>query len=131
MKALFHKLFSQSDSMPFSLTYPDETTEKYGSDGETKFNLIFKTKKAMRAMLINADLGLIDLVVVLGDSETEFAVTLGERLNRRIELCLNETAHLKYCASNRLEILVESSRDMLSQVLDFHESVLTKGGVVF
>ncbi len=27
MKALFHKLFSQSDSMPFRLTYPDGTTE--------------------------------------------------------------------------------------------------------
>ena len=70
MKALFHKLFSHSDTMPFSLTYPDGTTEKYGRDGESKFNLIFKTKKAMRAMLINADLGFGEAYMV-GDIEFE------------------------------------------------------------
>jgi len=74
MKALFHKLFSLSDSMPFSITYPDMTTVKYGSEGEPKFNLIFKTKKAMRAMLINTDLGFGEAYMV-GDIEFEGKMT--------------------------------------------------------
>ncbi len=57
MKALFHNLFSQLEGIPFSITYPDRTTVRYGSAGESEFNLIFKTDKAMRAMLINIDLG--------------------------------------------------------------------------
>ncbi len=74
MKELFHKLFSQADGMPFSITYPDGTVVKYGGAGESKFNLIFKTKKAMRAMLINTDLGFGE-AYMLGDIEFEGKMT--------------------------------------------------------
>jgi len=74
MKGLFHNLFSLADGMPFSITYPDRTTAKYGGAGESKFNLIFKTKKAMRAMLINADLGFGE-GYMLGDIDLEGKMT--------------------------------------------------------
>ena len=74
MKRLFHKLFSLAEDMPFSITYPDQTIVKYGGEGESKFNLIFKTKKAMRAMLINADLGFGEAYMV-GDIEFEGKMT--------------------------------------------------------
>ena len=74
MKVLFHKLFSLGNDMPFTITYPDKTIEKYGGAGEPKFNLIFKTKKAMRAMLINADLGFGEAYMV-GDIEFEGKMT--------------------------------------------------------
>ena len=74
MKELFHKLFSLGDDIPFNITYPDRTIVKYGGAGEPKFNLIFKTKKAMRAMLINADLGFGEAYMV-GDIEFEGKMT--------------------------------------------------------
>lgn len=74
MKELFHKLFSQADGMPFCITYPDRTTVKYGGAGEPKFNLIFKTTKAMRAMLVNVDLGFGE-AYMLGDIDLEGKMT--------------------------------------------------------
>lgn len=74
MKELFHNLFSQADGMPFRITYPDRTTCQYGSAGEAKFNLIFKTKKAMRAMLVNVDLGFGE-AYMLGDIDLEGKMT--------------------------------------------------------
>lgn len=74
MKGLFHNLFSQANGMPFSITYPDRTTVKYGGAGEAKFNLIFKTKKAMRAMLVNVDLGFGE-AYMLGDIDLEGKMT--------------------------------------------------------
>ena len=70
MKELFHDLFSQTEGMPFSITYPDGTSCKYGGDGEAKFNLIFKTEKAMRAILVNVDLGFGEAYMV-GDIDIE------------------------------------------------------------
>jgi cyclopropane-fatty-acyl-phospholipid synthase len=74
MKGLFHDLFSRADGMPFSVTYPDGNIVKYGGSGESKFNLIFKTKKAMRAMLINVDLGFGE-GYMLGDIDLEGKMT--------------------------------------------------------
>ncbi len=74
MKGLFHDLFSQADGMPFSITYPDGTTCQYGAEGEAKFNLIFKTDKAMRAMLVNLDLGFGEAYMV-GDIDIEGDMT--------------------------------------------------------
>jgi cyclopropane-fatty-acyl-phospholipid synthase len=74
MKKLFHKLFSQATDMSFSITYPDRSVVKYGGAGESKFNLIFKTEKAMRAMLINSDLGFGEAYMV-GDIEFEGKMT--------------------------------------------------------
>lgn len=74
MKGLFHGLFSQADGMPFSITYPDLTTVKYGGAGESKFNLIFKSEKVMRAMLINVDLGFGE-AYMLGDIDIEGKMT--------------------------------------------------------
>ncbi len=74
MKKLFHKLFSQATDIPFSITYPDRSVVTYGGVGESKFNLIFKTEKAMRAMLINSDLGFGEAYMV-GDIEFEGKMT--------------------------------------------------------
>ncbi len=57
MKKLLHELLSQVNGMPFALTYPDQTTEKYGGPGAPKVTVVFKTERAMRAMLVNLDLG--------------------------------------------------------------------------
>lgn len=70
MKELFHNLFTQAEGMPFSITYPDGSVSKYGSEGEPKFNLIFKTDKAMRAILVNVDLGFGEAYMV-GDIDIE------------------------------------------------------------
>lgn len=70
MKELFHDLFSQAEGMPFSITYHDGTAYNYGGEGESKFNLIFKTEKAMRAILVNPDLGFGEAYIV-GDIDIE------------------------------------------------------------
>ncbi len=70
MKKLFHDLFSHAEGMPFAVTYPGGTTCKYGGEGESKFNLIFKTDKAMRAILVNVDLGFGEAYMV-GDIDVE------------------------------------------------------------
>lgn len=74
MKKLFHSLFSQAKGIPFSITYPDRTTVKYGGVGDSKFNLIFRTEKAMRAILVNIDLGFGEAYMV-GDIEIEGKMT--------------------------------------------------------
>lgn len=74
MKDLFHDLFSQADGMPFCVTYPDGTLVKYGGSAESKFNLIFKTKKSMCALLINLDLGFGE-GYMLGDIDLEGKMT--------------------------------------------------------
>lgn len=57
MKQLFHDLFSRVQGMPFRITYPDRSSVAYGSTGPPRFNLIFRTEQAMRAILVNVDLG--------------------------------------------------------------------------
>ena len=74
MKKLFHDLFLQAEGMPFSITYPDGTTCKYGGAGESKFNLIFKTDRAMRAILVNVDLGFGEAYMV-GDIDVAGEMT--------------------------------------------------------
>lgn len=74
MKHLFDTLFSLASGMPFSVTYPDKTIVRYGAAGESKFNLIFRTETAMRAMLTNADLGFGE-AYMLGDIDLEGQMT--------------------------------------------------------
>jgi cyclopropane-fatty-acyl-phospholipid synthase len=74
MKALFHDLFSQAEAMPFAITYPDGEKRNYGSDGDPKFNLIFRRDKAMRAILVNVDLGFGEAYMV-GDIDVEGDMT--------------------------------------------------------
>jgi cyclopropane-fatty-acyl-phospholipid synthase len=74
MRKLFHALFSRVEGMPFSITYPDRSTEKYGAAGAPKFNLIFRTEKAMRAILVNVDLGFGEAYMV-GDIDLEGKMT--------------------------------------------------------
>ncbi|HEX9730082.1 MAG TPA: cyclopropane-fatty-acyl-phospholipid synthase family protein [Gemmatimonadales bacterium] len=69
MKALFHDLFTQAAGMPFAITYPDKSTVRYG-DGEPRFKLIFHNEKAMRAILVNVDLGFGE-AYMLGDIDLE------------------------------------------------------------
>lgn len=70
MKQLFDSLFAQTTGMPFNITYPDQTTIRYGGDGEPRFNLIFRTDKAMRAIMVNVDLGFGEAYMV-GDIDIE------------------------------------------------------------
>jgi cyclopropane-fatty-acyl-phospholipid synthase len=70
MKKLFHDLFSRAAVIPFSITYPDGSTEQYGAGGAPRFNLIFRTEKAMRAILVNPDLGFGEAYMV-GDIDLE------------------------------------------------------------
>jgi len=74
LKELFHSLFSQADGMPFSITYPDGSTVDYGGEGAPRFNLIFRTEKAMRAILVNIDLGFGEAYMV-GDIDIEGKLT--------------------------------------------------------
>lgn len=74
MKNLFHRLFSQAKGTPFTITYPDGSVERYGAEGTPKFNLIIRTEKAMRAMLINVDLGFGE-AYMLGDIDIEGKMT--------------------------------------------------------
>lgn len=57
MKHLYHEVLSQCETMPFSISYPDGSTEKYGGDADPRFTIVFKTDKAMAALAINVDLG--------------------------------------------------------------------------
>jgi len=74
MKKLFHDLFSQVEGMPFSITYPDRSTARYGGAGDPKFNLIFRTEQAMRAILVNVDLGFGEAYMA-GDIDLEGKLT--------------------------------------------------------
>jgi len=57
MKRLFHDLLSEARGTPFAVRYPDGTTLAYGEPGAPKFTVVFKTEAAMRAILVNVDLG--------------------------------------------------------------------------
>jgi len=74
MKTLFHDIFSQVEGMPFSLTYPDRSTERFGGAGAPKFNLIFRTEQAMRSILVNVDLGFGEAYMA-GDIDLEGEMT--------------------------------------------------------
>lgn len=74
MKKLFHDLFSRVEGTPFRITYPDRSTERYGGAADPKFNLIFRTEKAMRAILVNVDLGFGEAYMA-GDIDVEGKMT--------------------------------------------------------
>lgn len=58
MQALFHELFSSVTVKPFAVKYPNGEVKHYGPSGQPPlFTLIFKTEKAMRAVLTSIDLG--------------------------------------------------------------------------
>ncbi|MDH5804887.1 MAG: cyclopropane-fatty-acyl-phospholipid synthase family protein [Gemmatimonadota bacterium] len=70
MKTLFHELFSEVRGDKFTVTYPDGSREEYGDGEVSQFNLIFKTEKAMRAIMVNVDLGFGEAYMV-GDIDVE------------------------------------------------------------
>ena len=71
MKKLFHDLFSNvKGTSPFRITYPDGSSETYGGVGEPKATVIFRTEKAMRAIMVNVDLGFGEAYMV-GDIDVE------------------------------------------------------------
>jgi cyclopropane-fatty-acyl-phospholipid synthase len=74
MKELFHDLFSRARGMSFSITYPDRSTVRYGGAGESKFNLVFRSDRVMRAMLVNVDLGFGEAYMA-GDIDLEGKMT--------------------------------------------------------
>ncbi len=58
MQKMFHSLFSSVHIKPFAVKYPSGDLIHYGPQGEKAlFTLIFKTEKAMKAVLTSVDLG--------------------------------------------------------------------------
>src|SRR5690606_15540582 len=72
------------------------------------------------ALLVDADLHLVDLRVGLGHLEPELAIRLGQSAYSAVELVLDETAHRQHRVPDALEIFVEAPRDVVTQILDFH-----------
>ena len=54
MRNLFHDLFSQADTMPFSITYTDGPRRNRGDAGESKFDLIFRTDESRWSVAFEA-----------------------------------------------------------------------------
>src|SRR5690606_2465315 len=76
------------------------------------------------ALLVDADLHAVDLVVVLGDLETELAIAFGERAHPASELLLDESAHRQHGVADALEILVEATRNVVPEIFAFHRRLL-------
>jgi hypothetical protein len=79
------------------------------------------------ALLVDAHLHAVDLDVVLGHLEAELAVRLGQRLDRAIQLLLDEPAHREHRVAHMLEVFVEALRDVVAEILDFHGPVSSAG----
>jgi len=108
MKRLFHDLFSEARGKPFAIRYPDGTTAAYGGSGAPKFTLVFRTEAAMRAILINVDLGfgeaymygdvdiegdLLDLLTMVMTSDMTAAIR--EAAYRPVRLLRHLPSHLR------------------------------------
>src|SRR5690606_551584 len=72
------------------------------------------------ALLVDRHLHPVDLDVVLGNAQAELAVAVGERLDRTVELLLDEPAHREHGVAQVLEILVEAPGDVMTEIFDFH-----------
>ncbi|MEK7477618.1 MAG: cyclopropane-fatty-acyl-phospholipid synthase family protein [Candidatus Coatesbacteria bacterium] len=57
MKKLYHSILSGVRGTPFAVRYPDGSTVAYGGEGTPKFTLVLRTEAAMRAIMVNVDLG--------------------------------------------------------------------------
>jgi cyclopropane-fatty-acyl-phospholipid synthase len=81
MQQLFHQLFSSVQAKPFAVKYPSGDLVQYGPQGNPStpsgrsgqaptFTLIFKTRKAMQAVLTSIDLGFAE-AYMFGDLEID------------------------------------------------------------
>ena len=68
------------------------------------------------------DLQAIDLVIISRNLETQLAIGVGERRERAPQLFFYESTHVQDGISYVLEVFVEPSRNVLSQVFDFHNA---------
>src|SRR5215472_3321752 len=72
------------------------------------------------ALVIDGDLHVVHLVVVHRDRLAERAVALDEGRNPLLQLLLDETAHAEHLAAHALEVLVETTRDVVTEISGFH-----------
>src|SRR5262249_54205091 len=72
------------------------------------------------ALLVDGDLHAVDLLVVLGHLEAERAVAVRQRLDRAVQLLLDEPAHRQHRIAHALEVFVEAPRDVVTKIFDFH-----------
>src|SRR5205823_773649 len=73
------------------------------------------------AFLVDGDLHVVHLVVIERHGLPERAVALDEGGDGLAQLLLDETAHAEDLAAHALEILVEATRDVVTEVGGFHQ----------
>src|SRR5256884_970407 len=73
------------------------------------------------AVLVDGDLHVVHLVVIEGDRLPERAVALYQRGDGLVQLLLDEAAHAEHLAAHALEVLVEATRDVVTEVGGFHQ----------
>src|SRR2546430_5438855 len=73
------------------------------------------------AFLVDGDLHVVHLVVIEGDRLPERAVALHQRGDGLVQLLLDEAAHAEHLAAHALEVLVEATRDVVTEVGGFHQ----------
>ena len=73
------------------------------------------------AFLIDTDFDVVDLVIVMGNLQAEFAVPAHDRRDRARQLRLDQATHRQDVTTKVLDILVESARNMATQIRCFHE----------
>src|SRR5256886_8557977 len=72
------------------------------------------------AFLVDGDLHVVHLVVIEGDRLPERAVALHQRGDGLVQLLLDEAAHAEHLAAHALEVLVEATRDVVTEIGGFH-----------
>src|SRR5688572_23747639 len=80
------------------------------------------------ALLVDLDLHLVDAVVVPRHFLAERAVAIDQRLDRELELLLDEAAHLHHARADTFHVLVEPPRRVLTQVSRFHDRTPRRRG---
>src|SRR5882762_6670227 len=73
------------------------------------------------AFLVDGDLHVVHLVVIERDRLPERAVALHQRGDGLLQLLLDEAAHAEHLAAHALEVLVEATRDVVTEVGGFHQ----------
>src|SRR5882762_519234 len=78
-------------------------------------------RENLHAFLVDGDLHVVHLVVIERDRLPEGAVTLHQRGDGLLQLLLDEAAHAEHLAAHALEVLVEATRDVVTEVGGFHQ----------
>src|SRR5581483_141400 len=73
------------------------------------------------AFLVDGDFHVVDLVVVHGNGFAERAVSFDQRGDRLMELLFDEATHPEDLTADALEVLVETTRDVVAEIRGFHQ----------